>query len=119
MHNEELIITSTSRTSSYSTRTLIYFANIPMFCLRFPQCFSVISHAMVYAGNSLPSSVPGLIILINHFISMWMPLNSIVTHCIDFVMILFVLLYCLFVFVVCWLFVLYNVVASLLSFFCE
>ena len=46
-----------------------------------------------------------LIVLISHFISMWMPLDSIVAHCIDFM--IFVLLYCFLCLLYCFFCLLY------------
>ena len=42
-------------TCSYSTRIPAYFANIPMFCLSFPQCFFCFKATQWW--NSLPSFV--------------------------------------------------------------
>ena len=56
---------------TYNTRTPAYFVNIPMFCLSFPQRFFILKlhNGGIYYHPLL------LIVLISHFIRMWMPLD--------------------------------------------
>ena len=72
-----------SRTSSYCTRTPVYFANIPMFCLSFPQRF--FRCRAIHWWNSLPSFATTHI---NRSFSVYVhalrQLVLYVTHCIDY-----------------------------------
>ena len=68
-----------SGTTSYSTRTPVYFANIPMFRLCFTQfCFVIkpFNGGMHYHHLKLT-------VLILHFMSIWMSLSSTETHSFD------------------------------------